>query len=454
MLTRRFQLLFIAALILAAYYPILSAGFSAIDDYTIIAGYAHVKEWNFWASIVPSGGLYFRPLIGISFLIDKLLLGLDPAWMHLENVFLHLLNTILVYFLARLILPLKSRGESYAPLLAALVFGLHPINTESVNWISGRTDVLATSFILLSALLLINFKECGRKRYLSLSLLALFAAAFAKETALAFLPGIILIIGATEHTEHTKNAVSKQSGKQVLNSTMALLLGSILIAFVAFMARSGDFIAHQSRMSITLRFIVNDWMHTMFVVLRAFGFYMKKLIFPFPLNFAIMEVDPLYELIAVPMVAACFYIASRRSILSGLFFAGVLLIAPAFVLALGQIAWTPYAERYVYTASALLVPSIVVFLRDRVQAQHVRIVKIAMGALIVIMFVAVVSRSIVWSNDFTLAKDTVEKSPMSRDMRALYGSLLCLKRRRYAEALRQLEQGKKSLILVMMLALI
>ena len=217
---------------------------------------------------------------------------------------------------------------------------------------------------------------------------------------------------------------------------------AIVVAFVAFMARSGDFIAHQSRMAMTLRFIVNDWMHTMFVVLRAFGFYMKKLIFPFPLNFAIMEVDPLYELIAVPLVAACFYITSRRRILSGLFIAGVLLIAPSFVLALGQIAWTPYAERYVYMTSALLVPPIVVFLSDLVHAGRVRLVKIAMGTLIVIMFVSVVNRSIVWSSDFSLAKDTVEKSPMSRDMRATYGSLLALKGD-YAEALRQLEQGKK-----------
>src|SRR5512135_2172302 len=169
MLTKRSQFLIIFAIVMVAYHPVLSAGMSAIDDYTIISGYAGVKDWDLRPFIMPSGRLYFRPLTALTFLTDKRVFDLNPFWMHLENILLHLINAILVFFLARRVLQQKA-DQSYIPLSAGLLFALHPINTESVCWISGRTDVLATAFLLSACLLLVVYKESHQKHYLILSL--------------------------------------------------------------------------------------------------------------------------------------------------------------------------------------------------------------------------------------------------------------------------------------------
>ena len=88
--------------------------------------------------------------------------------------------------------------------------------------------------------------------------------------------------------------------------------------------------SHAARIGMTLKFIFNDLDHTLFVFFRDFGFYMKKMFWPFPLNFAIVEVDPLYELLAVPVVLLCCLLAIRRTLISAVFLAGVVMLTPSF----------------------------------------------------------------------------------------------------------------------------
>jgi len=199
--------------------------------------------------------------------------------------------------------------------------------------------------------------------------------------------------------------------------------------------------ANSSQLGKTLRAMNEDWLYSMFVVLRAFAFYLKKLVMPYPLNLAILEVDPLYEVLAVPLAVLCVLIASRGTLQSALFTSGVILITPAFVLAFHQIAWTPYAERYIYMSSAFFSIAVVVYMQSRVKLPSSIIAKALVMAVVSIMFVSTLNRSFIWHNDLTLAKDTVEKSPFSRDMRAVYGGLLG-RSGDYAGALQQLELGR------------
>ncbi len=130
---------------------------------------------------------YYRPVALLTFLVEERLHGLDPFWMHFVNVLLHAANALLVYFLARSLLQ-----DASAALLAGLLFAVHPINVESVNFLSGgRNTMLACLCALLTYLL--HRKSIHHKRII----LALFAALFflagllAKEMAFAILPFII-----------------------------------------------------------------------------------------------------------------------------------------------------------------------------------------------------------------------------------------------------------------------
>lgn len=422
MLTVRVQLLLIVAITLGIFSFSSSAEFCSIDDIEMIRSYQQLEGWSLKGIFAPGvgGGLYYRPLIGVSFLIDKYLFGLNSALMHLHNVFLHLINTILVYLLTREIISEKREG-TLLPFVAALCFCLHPVNTESVNWVSGRTDLLAAFFILASTILLLRFKISHSPLIFIFSAIAFLMGMLVKEVAIAFLPGAILLLTAGGAEKSAGRPLT--SRQKVLRTTFFLLAATGAIAAFLYL-RSLAFTSNYSRIGMTLKFIFVDPLHSLFVFLRAFGFYMKKLFFPWPLNFAIVEVDPLYELLAIPIVIICLFIALRRTPVSALFTTGVFLITPSFVIAFNQIAWTPYAERYVYLSSAFITIAVLVYLRQHLVFPNRIVQRVIVFALIVGMAISTGMRNVTWQTNLGLCRDTVEKSPQSKDMMVLYSALL------------------------------
>src|SRR6266568_1030350 len=187
MLKRRYQILFITLAVFEIFLPSILAALCFVDDVQMFKGLLQMHDWNLKNVFTP-GGIYYRPLISLSFILDKEFWLLNERIMHLENVLLHLLNMVLVYYLALTLLPDHEKEESLLPLTAALCFGLHPINTEAVNWISGRTDVMAGTFVLLSALYLIKFRQENKKLFLVVSSLALLLGVLSKEVAVALIP--------------------------------------------------------------------------------------------------------------------------------------------------------------------------------------------------------------------------------------------------------------------------
>ncbi len=430
----------LSAVVLAAFYPAGFAGFSRIDDRGMFDAINGIGGWTFRSIFFPSttGGLYYRPMLMISFIIDKMLLGLNPGFMHLENILLHLANAILVFFLTLHLLPPDNRQKSFVPLMAGLFFGLHPMTSESVNWISGRTDVLAGTFILLSALFILKYREYKAKIYILLSLFVLLGGVLVKETAVAFLPGALLLITAQSQGDH---AFTKSANRLFNNQAAIKLAGVGAMLLLYYVLRKAAFTTSASHVGLTIRILFADWNHSLFVVLRALGFYLKKIIIPYPLNFAIVDVDSLYEILAAPLVVLCVYIGGRKTLASAMFTAGMFLLMPSFLIAFGQIAWTPYAERYVYITLAFVIVAVAVYSSQHKGGGNTVFPKFALLIVLVIMFATTLNRSIIWQDDMKLCRDTVEKSPLSRDMRITYSSLL-IQKGDYVEALKQLEQGR------------
>src|SRR6266568_8847319 len=185
MLKRRYQLLFMTLAVFEIFLPTILAGLCFVDDVQMFKGLLQMHDWNLKDVFTP-GGIYYRPLLSLSFILDKEFWLLNERVMHVENVLLHLLNVALVYYLALALLPDHEKEESLLPLTAALCFGLHPVNTEAVNWISGRADVMAGTFVLLSALYLVKFKKENKKCFLGVSSLSLLLGVLSKEVAVAF----------------------------------------------------------------------------------------------------------------------------------------------------------------------------------------------------------------------------------------------------------------------------
>ena len=89
------------------------------------------------------------------------------------------------------------------------------------------------------------------------------------------------------------------------------------------------------------------------------------------------------------------------------------MLVPSFPIAFGQIAWTPYAERYMYIATAFVVTASVLFLGTYLQKQRVsgRYLKAGAFGLVVMMSVATFQRNLTWRTNVSLYTDTARKSP-------------------------------------------
>lgn len=133
------------------------------------------------------------PLQMISYLLDHALWGLDPAGFKGTNILIQALCGFMLYR----ILITVARFPAVPALLAASLFLIHPVQVESVAWISQRKTLLATLFFLLSYLLYARFADKGNRRTYILSLLAFTASLLSKSSGV----GLPLLLLAHDHCE-------------------------------------------------------------------------------------------------------------------------------------------------------------------------------------------------------------------------------------------------------------
>jgi hypothetical protein len=160
-----------------AYLPAILAGMGFVsDDFMILQ---RIRQADGLRGAAAFFGLsyydYYRPLGFLSFAADWSVWRDWPAGYHVVSLLLHLLNTLLVFLLARRLL------GTGAAVMAAAIFGLHVANHEAVFWMSARFDLLATA-CALGALLAVGTP--GRGRGAAVALLYL-AALLSKESAVA-----------------------------------------------------------------------------------------------------------------------------------------------------------------------------------------------------------------------------------------------------------------------------
>jgi tetratricopeptide (TPR) repeat protein len=147
--SRRTALLLLAGAVLACWLPSLDASFQ-FDDYGVIVNDARVQSLGAWLQSMPA----IRPLLRLSYALNNAL-GNGPAGFRIVNVLVHATNTCLVLLLLEslgLRCGLEAAPAWRAALVAALLFALHPVQTEAVTYLSGRSSSLSAMFVLGSLL--------------------------------------------------------------------------------------------------------------------------------------------------------------------------------------------------------------------------------------------------------------------------------------------------------------
>ena len=137
------------------------------DDLEYVTENPMVQKWpNFFEMTTSFYAANWHPITWLSHALDYQLYGLNPWGHHLTNLFLHGLNTCLVFVLFVLLLVRGREGYDngvyIGGIFTALLFGLHPLRVESVAWVSERKDLLC-GFFFFSTIAGYCALMCARK---------------------------------------------------------------------------------------------------------------------------------------------------------------------------------------------------------------------------------------------------------------------------------------------------
>ena len=265
----------------------------AYDDRVTVEENLFIRDWTnlrrfFSADYYSRSEEYsFRPLVTLTYFIDYSLFGLRPWGYHLTNLLLHLLAGITLYFLAKKIL--LHRGPA---MLAALIFIVHPVQTEAVAGISFREDLLCALFFFLSLLIYISserkknrvvtdnpesgdiFQPGGSNTVYCISIFLFLLALLSKEMAVT-LP---LVIVAYELIIRRQRLTSLFRPRII---TFFLIAGLYLLSRFGLLYQQGTLPATPEFGNIITR---------LFLVFKGLGLY-GKLAF-FPVNLTVEYADP------------------------------------------------------------------------------------------------------------------------------------------------------------------
>ena len=357
---------------------------------------------------------FYRPFTYLTFYTEGRLHGFNPFFIRLFNVLLHSANAFLVYLLARSLMK-----DTYAALLAGLLFAVHPVHTEGVDFNSGgRNTMLACFFVLMAYLL--HLRSIVNRNITGSAAGSVFflAGLFSKELAFAIFPLIV-----TQEVTH-------------LHEEPAGSRSRAIIRLLPYVAASGCYLIMRwltlSRLGIqtgilpgldsqmlqdlyVIPSITERLMNNVYIIPK----YLLTVIFPTALSSRYVVPDDLH-LLALPLAAAwlCIigilgWLLTRGRSRTSLFGLSWLVLFWLPVSGIIYVPGAPLADRFLY------IPAIGLWLAAADQV--IRLVpadttvrrQAAIVATLVLVMLASLTmrRNLDWKNDIALYSRFVEQYP-------------------------------------------
>lgn len=407
------------------YFNSLSNGF-VFDDYVVIVqnkyltarGADFLSFFNHAYFKIAGGEASYRPVATLSYYLIHLAAGLNPFYYHLSSVLLHILNVLLVYRLARLILK-----NPLAALVAGLLFACHPVQTETVDCIAYNEDLLACFFYLLAFIWYLKATPEDAKKtavkYYSGSLICFLLGLLSKEMAIT-LPAVLLLY------DLTLRAADRQSFGPAMILKTVKDRGGLYVGYAAvslfYLVLRFKFLSNPAEQATS--FYASLIERILYLPDHIFSF-MKLAIFPAALNadyvfsyppgfFAMSNLVGFAVVVGLAAVSFYIYKYSRK-----IFFCIWWFLITLFPVYNIIPIFNPLAERYLYIpliGFCLLVSIIFssLYLKRFAKSPPLKIVTlVALLTVVGSYATATVLRNPDWKDNFTLWSKTVVSSPNS-----------------------------------------
>ncbi|HIJ96084.1 MAG TPA: tetratricopeptide repeat protein [Desulfuromonadales bacterium] len=394
----------VATVAFLVYANSLGNGFVWDDDLVILANPALNGAFSDIFSSIDTGRVteptpYYRPLTLLTYFIEQRLHGFTPFLVRIVNVLLHTINTFLVYRLAASLTISKS-----AAVIAGLLFAVHPLQSEAVDFNSSRNTMLAAFFVLTTYLAHQRSVRDNSVAWAYAGASLLFAGLLSKEIALF----VLLMIGFIEFM-HARGDASFTWRAFIFR------LIPYTISFALYMALRNHALAGAGVHLEILPGLGTRLLDNLYIIPR----YLLTIIWPVSGSAKYFVPDDL-NLLALPLVtawsliiAACVWLFTRGLSPATIFgfvwlFAFWLPVSGIF-----PIPSAPLADRYLY------VPVIGLWLIAGDQFvslfQSTRLPQrygtVTMVAVVLLLSFVTFRRNMVWNNDISLFTRLADQHP-------------------------------------------
>ena len=414
-----------------AYQPAWHAGFIWDDDDHLTANPAMTAPDGLrmiWSSLAVSR---YYPLTLTSFWIQRRCWGLNPMPYHLVNIALHAINGILVFLVLR-------RLRVPAAWLAAMLWALHPVNVESVAWITELKNTQSGFFFFLAVLCFLRFEDGERRPWYALAFLCGLAAMLSKPSTVVLPPVLLLCVWWQRKRWRWVDMAR-------IGPFFGLALG---MSALTILEQRGHIVRVETsewKLGVAERLLIAS---------KAVWFYAAKLLWPVKLAFVYPRREvradsfsswlPLAGLIALGL--ALWLWRGRNWVRATLLGIGFFVAALLPVLGFVDIFYFRYAfvaDHFQYLASigliTLTVNAAAVIGRRMGQPAHL-LGTFAAAALLLILGVSTRSQACIYQSDETVWRDTLAKNPNAWMAHNNLGMVL-QKSGRDTEAIEQYEQS-------------
>jgi tetratricopeptide (TPR) repeat protein len=381
------------------YGPALSGPFILDDVYLPFFNPNLVNQpLRIWANV--------RPLLMATYWVNYQISGIEPYSYHWVSVFLHVLNAMLAFALVRKFLAMAGETSWMREVLsvfAAALFLLHPLQTESVAYVTSRSEVLSILFFFLALAVFLFRRNAAISVPVVILVLALFAMAFLTKEHTAVLPAFLLL------TDYFWNPGFKFEGiKRNWKLYIPILAGGVLAVSAVFAVL---------KRSDSAGFKLQDlqWYQYLFTQFRSIWVYIRLYLFPVGQNVdhdlaiskTIFDHGAIFYMIGLLVLAALAWRFRREYPLASYgYFGFLVLLAPtSSVIPIQDVL----VERRAYLPFLCLLLITVEFLRRWKYGRGSLIA--TLGTVLLIAGALSYQRNELWANPIALWQDTVDKSP-------------------------------------------
>ncbi|MFC1566865.1 tetratricopeptide repeat protein [bacterium] len=398
--------LLLFVLIFAAYSQSINNSFISLDDNNYIVENPVVQKINLKnikTIFTTSFDGHYHPLLLLSFAVNYKISGLDPKLYIVTNILIHFINCIFVFYLFLLLT--KKRYIAY---FISLVFALHPMNVESVAWISSRKNLLYAFFYLPALICYIKSlnKNDELKNFYAAMVYVCFVFSLLSKAQAITLPVILVCIDLFKYKRLSLI-------KNIKNKVSLFAISFVGLVMIYFAQKdTGYLVSPLKNDTFIARILYASYAYIQYVFKWVFPVNLSPIYLYPGAEFENTSMYLYFYLISTFLLLyLCFYFYKKnKNIFFGIIFFTVNIF---MMLKFLPVSYFVMADRYIYIASLGITFVFGYWFNEllRKNKSKKKLINIIFVGIVCLLMVMTFLRANIWQNSIVFWSNVINKNP-------------------------------------------